>query len=255
MKFPLAASIFAFLGLNPLFIKAADTATADKSVYVILKLDDLTWPSPAWKRTLEHLQAKGVKSSVGVICNSLEKDRQPYYTWIKEIKATGLVEFWCHGLDHKQWKEGDTDFMEFKGPSYEQQKAHLVRCQQLALEKLGEPWRTFGAPFNAIDDNTLKALSEDPELKVFLYGKPADAAKTPNLLILDRSQMNIENPLFKPNAERLERDFKALAGKRDLFTIQGHPNNWDEPRFAEFVKLIDFLIQKNVIFTTPTSIF
>lgn len=222
-----------------------------KPVYIMLKLDDLTSKSPGWVRTVEFLKEKNVKSSIGIICNSLEKDNQAYFDWIKSVQAGGLVEFWNHGYDHKEWTEGETKLQEFKGPSYEQQKEHFSKSQQLAKDKLGITLRSFGAPFNATDANTVKVLSEDPDVKVFLYGNPRDAATLPKVMILDRTQMNIENPLFVPNARRIEQDYDILAKKRDDFVIQGHANQWDGKRFEEFKKLVEFLISKGATFVTP----
>ena len=220
-------------------------------IYVILKLDDLTGNSPAWIRTVDYLKEKNVKSAIGIICKSLEKDRKPFEDWVKGVQKTGLVEFWNHGYDHATWKEGDKVMKEFRGPSYEQQKEHLTKSQQLSKAKLGITMHTFGAPFNGTDAATLKALGEDPDLKVFLYGNPRDAAVVPDLMIMERTQMNIENPLFVPNEAQVEHDYNILSKTKDLFVIQGHPNQWDAKRFEEFKKLVEFLISKNVVFTTP----
>jgi peptidoglycan/xylan/chitin deacetylase (PgdA/CDA1 family) len=245
-----AVAVFTALSVSS---QASDMASCAPTV--ILKLDDLRRPSPAWKRTLEFLRSRNIKSSVGIICDSLEAG-QPYeYNWFKEIAQTGLVEFWNHGWDHKQWKENGQDVMEFKGTPYAQQKEHLLRSQQLAKEKLGITFRTFGAPFNAVDEATLKAMNEIPELKVFLYGTPGQAAAIPNMLIIERTQMNIEYPIFVPNPERIEHDYKALAGKWKCFAIQGHPDNWDDARFAKFQQVIDYLISQGVTFSTPYEYF
>jgi len=219
---------------------------------VILKLDDLRSASPKWRRVLEFLKSRNIKSTAGIICNSLEGDKASYFSWVKDLQASGMVEMWCHGYTHGRSTNAEgKDVMEFKGVPYEEQKATLVKCQQLAKEKLGAPFKSFGAPFNATDESTLKALSEDPDFKVFLYGNPAQAAQAPGLMIQDRSAMNIENPLFIPNTARVEHDLKILRSKRDYFVIQGHPEQWDEARIAEFGKMIDYLCSQGVIFTTP----
>ena len=228
-----------------------DAKPVQPAPFIILKLDDLTWDSPAWRKTIGVLKEKNIKSSIGIICNSLEGNRDPYYAWIKGIQETGLVEFWNHGLTHKEWKEGEVKVQEFKGTTYEQQKDGFSKSQQLAKEKLGITFRTFGAPFNGTDESTLKVLNEDSDIKVWFYGRPADAAKLPGILNLERTRMNIENPLFVPNSQRVEEDYKALIGTRDCFTIQGHPDQWDDARFVEFVKLVEFLQAQGATFTTP----
>ncbi len=227
------------------------TAPLARPIYIMLKLDDLRSNSPGWMRTVEFLKEKNVKSSIGIICNSLEGDHPAYFEWVKSVQATGLVEFWNHGYDHREWTEGTTKMQEFKGPTYEVQKEHLSKAQQLAKEKLGITFHTFGAPFNATDDTTVKVMSEDPDVKVFLYGKLKDMSELPHVMILDRTQMNIEKPLFVPNAWQVEHDYKILSKTRDNFVIQGHANQWDDARFEEFKKLVEYLLSQGVIFTTP----
>ena len=229
---------------------APDKPAGDR-VKIVLKLDDVTSASPAWKRVFAFLKEKNVKCGAGIICKSLDGDKKPYYAWLKEVNDTGLVEFWNHGWDHAQWKEGEVSLQEFKGPSYEQQKEHYTNSQKIVKEKLGITMRSFGAPFNATDDNTLKVLAEDPDTRVFMYGPTAKASEVPNVLILARTQMNIENPLFLPNPDRIKTDYAKLKGKHDVFVIQGHPGNWTDERFENFKKLVEYLISENVIFMTP----
>lgn len=234
------------------FATARAAEEGKKPNVVILKLDDLTKPNTKFRRILDFLKSRNIKSTAGIICNSLESNNEAYYSWIKELNDSGMVEFWLHGFTHKQWKDAEgKDVMEFKGVPYEQQKQAITRSQELAKTKLGFPFHTFGAPFNATDETTLKVLSEDPDLKVFLFGNPAQAALAPGLMIQDRTAMNIENPLFVPNTARVEHDLKILGPKREYFVIQGHPEQWDEARIAEFGKMIDYLCSQGVIFTTP----
>jgi peptidoglycan/xylan/chitin deacetylase (PgdA/CDA1 family) len=234
---------------------AAQSSPTTKPVrqppFIILKLDDMKGESPQWERTIQFLKDQHVKSCIGIICNSLEGDKASYFSWLKAIQATGLVEFWNHGLTHAQWQEGTANVQEFKGPPYEEQKEHIVHSQQLAKEKLGITLHSFGAPFNATDDNTLKALAEDPDIKVLLYGNAAKASETPNILVLDRTSMNIEYPVGVPNLERMQHDYETLAGTRDCFVLQGHPEHWDDAFFGEFVKMVEYLKAKGVTFTTP----
>lgn len=256
MKIPTRCIVFGiFLTvvlISTALAQAPAQETEKKPNVIVLKLDDVTKASPNFTRILDFLEARNIKSSAGIICASLEGNKTAYSNWIKERNERGMVEFWCHGLDHKRWKDADgKDLMEFKGTPYDQQKQHFERCQELAREKLGFPFHTFGAPFNATDETTLKVMSEDPEMKVFLYGNPAQASLVPNIMIMERTQMNIENPLFVPNAQRVEHDLRIMGPKREYFVIQGHPDQWDETRIAEFGRMIDYLCSQGVIFTTP----
>ncbi|SDU30541.1 Peptidoglycan/xylan/chitin deacetylase, PgdA/CDA1 family [Verrucomicrobium sp. GAS474] len=236
----------------------APAAKAEKPFSVILKLDDLNGYKGElgrWQKLRDFAVERQLKLSIGIICNSLEGEgKESYYAWIKEFQQTGLVEFWNHGYDHLAWKdEAGKQFWEFKGPSYEQQKDHLVRSQQLAKDKLGITFRAFGPPFNLTDAATLKALSEDPDLQIFLYGQPQTASATPHLLILDHTDLTIEEPTFVPNPAKVEGAYAKLVGSRDCFVMQGHPGKWDDARFANFVAIVDFLTAKGARFITPSE--
>jgi len=231
------------------------------AVPVVLKIDDLRtndsgYLSDRWKRLLPLLREhKTLKLSIGIIANSLEGDNAAYFSWIKEMHDTGRVEFWLHGYDHKEWEEGGQKFYEFKGPSYEQQKEHLAKSQALAKAKLGFVFTAFGAPFNCIDDNTIKILNEDADMKVVLYANLSDQSKMPGKTILDRVfPVNIEQPLFVPNPEKFIAGYNKFAGKRSFFVAQGHGNKWDDARWPEFLKIVDFLEQNKIPTVLPTEL-
>lgn len=242
---------------------AAGTATGaipslpKPPVPVVLKLDDLLSTRESgvpdrWQRIADLAIERKIKLSIGIIANSLEGDKPAYFDWIKKLRAAGLVEFWFHGYDHKAWKEGDRNVSEFQGPSYEQQKDHFVRSQALAREKLGFAFTTFGSPFNVADANTARVLAEDADITVWLYG---DRAHPAGKTILDRvGPVSIEQPLFVPNAAKFIEGYAKHAAGRTAFTIQGHPAQWDDARWTEFVRIIDFLVQNNIPVVTPAEL-
>jgi peptidoglycan/xylan/chitin deacetylase (PgdA/CDA1 family) len=147
---------------------------------IIIKVDDLRQQNDKvherWQRLVDFAKERKLKINIGIITDSLEGDHPNYVKWIKEQRATGLIEFWDHGFDHREWTENGVKLQEFKGPSYEQQREHLTRSATLAREKLGFSFQTFGAPFNATDANTARALKEIPDYKVWLYGDKNDPA-------------------------------------------------------------------------------
>ncbi len=180
------------------------TAARQSPPYIMIKIDDLKSNKgkvhPLWKKVVDYLKSRNIKAGIGIICDSLEEDSPEYFQWIKDQRAGGMIEFWNHGYDHKEWQEGVKKVEEFKGPSYEQQKQHLLRCNELAKQKLGFTLPAFGAPFNATDDNTSKALSEDPDTTIWLYG---DLKHPSGKVVLDRvGAVNIENPTFLPSLEK-----------------------------------------------------
>lgn len=225
---------------------------------VVLKLDDLATgggnvPRP-WRRVTDFARERNLKISIGVITQSLATANPSYLDYIKDLHASGLVEFWFHGWDHKQWEENGAKFQEFKGTSYEHQKASFVKSQALAREKLGFVFTTFGSPFNGFDENTFKVFDEDPDMKVFLYAARDDQPKIPGKVILDRPPwVNIEDPLFVPNSQKFIAGYLKAASRRSHFVIQGHPAQWNDQRWAEFVKIVDFLQQNKIPVITPTE--
>jgi len=232
----------------------AKPAARQSPPYIMIKIDDLKSNKgkvhPLWKKVVDYLKSRNIKAGIGIICDSLEDDSPEYFQWIKDQRASGLIEFWNHGYDHKEWEENGKKVQEFKGPSYEQQKKHLLRCNELAKQKLGFTLPAFGAPFNATDENTVKALSEDPDTTIWLYG---DLKNPAGKIVLDRvGSVNIENPTFLPSLEKFMQGY-AKYPQRDFFVIQGHPTHWTDERFQQFVQIIDFLVKENAIFTTPSE--
>jgi hypothetical protein len=226
---------------------------------VVLKLDDLSAGSsgnvpPNWKRLSDFAIERKIKVSLGIIAETLGTAKPAYVDYLKDLQKTGLFEFWFHGWDHKEWEEGGQPLYEFKGPPYAQQKEHFVKAQALLKEKLGVNFTVFGAPFNAFDDITFKVFGEDRDMEVFLYATPADQPKIPGKVILDRLfDVNIENPLFVPNPDKFIAGYLKHAQERRYYVIQGHANHWDDARWAEFVKIVDFLQQNHIPIITATE--
>ena len=248
-------------GAEPTTPPAGATQPAPK---IIIKVDDLVaGPGraavhPRWQRFADFIKERKIKAGIGIICNSLETDNAPYFNWIKDLHKTGLVEFWNHGYDHKMWKEGDRTLFEFKGTSYEYQKEHLARGNQLARQKLGITLHAFGPGFNATDENTVRALGGDPDINAWLYAGSDDKstkALQSKVAILDLlGDVNIEYPTFVPNFERFGDGYLRHRATRRYFVIQGHPTHWDDDRFAQFVKIIDFLTAEGATFATPSEV-
>lgn len=227
---------------------------------VVLKLDDLATDAaggvpPAWKRLTDFALERKLKISVGVITRSLATATSAYLDYIKDLRQTGLVEFWFHGYDHRQWVENGRKFQEFKGTPYEHQKDHFVRSQALAREKLGFAFTVFGAPFNAYDNTTLRVLAEDPAISVVLYANPSARDLLPGKVVLDRvGDVNIEAPLFVPDAAKFIAGYLRHAEVRRFYVIQGHPDQWDDARWSQFVKLVDYLQHNHIPVVTAAEL-
>jgi peptidoglycan/xylan/chitin deacetylase (PgdA/CDA1 family) len=235
---------------------------------IILKLDDVNVSkpgapiSPRWLRTAEYIETNKLKASFGIICTSLEKGNDAYLRWIKEVHQRGAIEFWFHGYDHAVHTENGTQFNEFNGRSYEDQKERFDRSQRLARDRLGFAFHAFG-PGGGVgnglfDANTTRVMAEEPDMRIWLYPMPLDAAgkkleSQGKVVILDRVwAVNLESKPGLPDYRRLV-DGYAKNRQRTYFVLQGHPNKWDDPRWDEFVKIIDFLKGQGCSFMTPTA--
>lgn len=231
------------------------SAQNNEGPLIVIKADDLVYRKDGtlfgagWNRFVEIAQAKQIKTSIGIITNSLDYGTDDYFEKIRSLHDSGQVEFWNHGYTHQRDKE--TGHSEFKGASFESQLATLTRGQALALEKLGFRFTSFGSPYNHKDSNTTKALREMPELTSWMYGD-AKAELLPGQVVLTR-WIDLEQPVHHPNFEAFKRDFEKNPD-RPYYLLQGHPGGWDAARFEQFIQIVDYLQERNAVFLTPTEL-
>ena len=230
-----------------------------KTRFVMLKLDDLVnvngKVNPRITRVANYLKGKNLKGSFGVIVRSIEnKPNTEYVDWIKQnaIENGGLFEVWNHGWDHAMnftCKEDDAcardkRFKSEFATSLEHQRKNLARSLDTFKKWTGLEMHTLGTAGNAGTPDTLKALKERPEIKVWLFGNQ----RTKSPLILMRSA-NLEYTVGKVSFEAFQ---KAYATSNvDYFVLQGHPAMWDDQMFAEFKKIVEFLESESCRFVTP----
>jgi peptidoglycan/xylan/chitin deacetylase (PgdA/CDA1 family) len=215
---------------------------------IILKLDDLKpatggGVSPQWLRVADFAKEKNIKISIGIIAQGLEADCPGLVEWIQKQHAAGQVEFWNHGWDHAA---GEKLIREFSGQPYEHQKDHLSRANAIARGKLGFPFVSFGAPFNATDASTVRVLSEDPDIKVWIFG---DSKNPAGKAVLPSSAVTIETRA-RPDFEAFLEAYAHNRGS-SLFVMQGHPGGWKDDNFEQFRLMVDFLISQNAQFVLP----
>ena len=102
--------------------------------------------------------------------------------------------------------------------------------------------RTFGAPGNAIDNNTITALDSFDEIKVWFYGLDGS-----NKLVLERTS-DMEYPAGKPDYISF---LESYDSTKEYLVFQIHPNMWDENQFEEFKKIISYLKEQKITFVLP----
>ncbi|MBI3828417.1 MAG: DUF2334 domain-containing protein [Planctomycetes bacterium] len=242
--------------------------TGEKGPVIILKLDDVNVKTKtaaingAWTRVVDYIEGKKLKASLGIICNSLELDNEGYAKWIKDVQKRGAIEFWFHGYDHAVHTDDGKPYNEFNHRSYEEQKDRFVKSQKLAQEKLGFALPGFGPPGGvysaSFDENTVKAMSDVPEMKIWLYPTPLDEAgkklnEQGKVVVLERVwDVNLESKVGMPDLKKLMEGFAKHPG-REYFVLQGHAAQWDKDRWEEFTKIVEFLESKHCLFMTPSE--
>ncbi|WP_044103902.1 polysaccharide deacetylase family protein [Neolewinella persica] len=221
--------------------------------YVILKLDDAWFENdlvhPGWTQVLDYLNAKNIVATIGIVGERMQDGSPDYYAWLQAQDARGH-EVWNHGWCHcKPVVEGQ-EVREFLGTSYTHQLRSLQKTQALLLDKTGLRMTTFGAPYNAVDTNTARALAELPELTEWLYA--------PNNIVTTKARypripaLNLEQPVHVPNPDSLIAAWEQYQHE-PLIVLQGHPRSWvaDASRMEDFKRIIQFLEAKKVRFITP----
>jgi len=237
-------------------LKARPTRGPDGPAAIVLKLDDLK-PSHGkvharWLKVVDFLAQRQLKGSFGIIANGLEEDAPEFCATVRKLHDSGAIEFWFHGYDHASWKEGDKQLYEFGGTPQARQQEHFAKSQALAKAKLGFAFTTFGAPNNVADAATVAVFNADPDMHVWLFGKPANDA--PGKTFLRRVYcVNIETPTFVANYPAVVEGYTHNRGLA-YFVMQGHPTHWDDHRWEQFTRIVSFLADQKCPFVTPSEL-
>ncbi len=250
---PASALLLSVLVLCAAAIPAADTPAAApdaKVPVVMLKLDDLGKVTPRWKKAAEFIAAEGLKANFGIINSPLETEDPVLNAWVKEQHASGVIEFWNHGYDAKYPHDKDHKG-EFEGSGYDFQLKSLQRAQELSKLRFGFEYVAFGPHWSGTDSDTDKALEQVPGIKaVFFYG-PKKGSTSSKILIERR--MELEKPIFHPNPAEVQARFEAVGRKFDYIALQGHADQWDDARFADFQTAVRYLKAQGCRFVTVSE--
>lgn len=213
---------------------------------IVLKVDDLGCEggaggnvSAGWRAFSTLAVERNLRAGLGVIGAHLEIGHPTCIDFMQHMATQERFEIWNHGYDHEigQTRSDGTTYSEFSNTSVAYQKAHLRRTQQLADHVLGVQLRAFGAPGNATDLNTVRALADMPEIDMWFYGREG-AGK----LILDR-HVNVEHPVLRPKYEHFRAEYEPELG---YLALQIHPGAWGPQDFDEFERILDFLDDRAV---------
>jgi len=224
---------------------------------IIIKADDVGTRGPiiqpSWQRFVDYIEANDMKASIGIVTDSLQNGHEAYYQWIRDLHDSGRIEFWHHGYDHSHERGvGKPTWWEFKNTDYAAQKHHFERGMELAEEKLGITFRTFGSPYNASDATTVKVLEENPNMRIWLY--PPNITGSSKLKLPRIGGVNIEQRTGVIKFAPFAANYPAHADE-DVLVLQCHPAGWDEASWSEFEQIVDYLKAAGATFTTPTTYF
>ncbi|MFO0957814.1 MAG: polysaccharide deacetylase family protein [Isosphaeraceae bacterium] len=214
---------------------------------VLLKLDDLMRITPRWQRVVDFLEAEGLKANFGIINSALEVEDPKFNAWVKRLDEKGTIEFWHHGYDAK-YPHDDAHKGEFEGSGLDLQRKALKRGQELAKLRFGKEYTSFGPHYSGTDADTFAALEGIPGIQVVWFYAPRPPARTSKLIIERR--MELEQPIFQPNPAFVKERYEAVGRKKDYIAIQGHPDQWDDARFANFQEAVRFLKGRGCRFVT-----
>ena len=241
--------IFLLSGIAPLY----NICSGQSQKYVILKLDDIVAASNGqiisdrWERVSDYLETKKIKAAFGIIGFSLEEDNPAYFNWITERANRGLIEFWNHGF----WRRTQNDSIGEFERSYEKQFYSLQMTNNLAKAKLGLNLTTWGPHWSGINEDTDRALSQIPEIKI-TFGVPDNPVHFKGFVI--PRKINLEYPTHNPDFEAFKSAYLSRKDDLDWFYLQGHPMSWDDRRWENFVKIVEFLESEKVYFVTPSEL-
>lgn len=220
---------------------------------ILIKADDLThdWDRPdrihpRWERFFETIRCSGIRASAGVIGRSVATGGAGYRDILKRLHASGFIELFNHGFTHSlegadpSWHAG----AEFLGTPPAFQILRLQATQDLLESVLGAEPVAFGAPGNAWDDATAKALEAAPGLKFWFFGRAAPRVETV------AASLRIEDPTTRrPEISLFRRSFKA---GEEAIILQVHPAAWSQPEdWTVFQQVIDSLKATGAQFVTP----
>ena len=236
---------FSILALFAAGFSDSKAFSADAPQVIVLKLDDIvTDNAPRWQRVTDFLAEQDLKASYGIIGYSLEEENPGYFQWIKELQAGGRIELWNHGYLKRLASDKAG---EFEG-TFEEQKRSLLRTQELAREKLGIELKAFGPHWSGTNDDTAKALETMPEITMWFYGPSKNTSK-----FVFKRVLTLENPTHVPDFEKFKARYEQVGRTEKCLALQGHPNSWDEKRWNNFVKIIQYLKSQKCVFMTPSE--
>jgi peptidoglycan/xylan/chitin deacetylase (PgdA/CDA1 family) len=146
--------------LFPLFFF---TSIKAEQINIVFRYDDVMLHNDSTDiKVICLFQKHHIPLVLGAIpCDANEKTvidpHSPFLAALKESVRKGEIEIALHGLTHQRM----TPYGEFKGLSFEEQNRRIQKGKQFLDSVFRNQTVTFIPPWNAHDDNTVKALKKN----------------------------------------------------------------------------------------------
>jgi len=139
--------------------------------YFIIKADDFLKDgiSKNWKYFLDMTYDNSIPVMLGIVGRGVLKFKSQFR--YRHIEKNG---FFAHGYKHFVNKSGKC---EYRGTSFKYQIESIKKTIEVAKKELGVQIYSFGAPGNATDFNTSKALVDLIEEIKYVFFAPTETSK------------------------------------------------------------------------------
>ncbi len=233
------------------FLPEASGRKTMRQQKVLLKLDDVHYGEngravpPRWERIVDYLKENNIRANLGIIGFSLAEDRPDYFNWLHEVADIDGIEFWNHGYHNRMGLDEPGEFE----IDFESQRRALHLTDSLAQAKAGLKLRAWGPHWTNCNEYTDSALATVKSLEM-VFGHPTLHPGRNFKGKVVRMNLEMEYPFHNPVYSEFIVNYLGKWRKLDRFYLQGHPNAWDDSRWAEFTEIIDRLRADGVRFLT-----
>jgi peptidoglycan/xylan/chitin deacetylase (PgdA/CDA1 family) len=208
---------------------------------VILKFDDLSDTGVPWsgfKAVTDLCKSKGVKCTVGIFGQTLERGDTNFLKYIGSIVHDPDIEIWMHGYN------GAADELlndpVYQAWAFKKTRWNLVRYFDYLP-------RTFSPHWKSGDTNTVKVFLADPFYLTWPLYPPAGNFEG---LLNCPCQLEFGDSHYPDDLSKLINNYDACALKMNCFIFQGHPWAWDDAARNAFSQFIDYMKSKGARFST-----
>ncbi|HLP25369.1 MAG TPA: polysaccharide deacetylase family protein [Acidobacteriota bacterium] len=229
-----------------LLLLASGAGAGEAAPLIVLKLDDLNaapYARGGFERVFRVLQKRNVAASFGVITNSCAGDgaSRDYFAQLRRWAESGKVELWHHGWAHQRG--------EFQGSGLDAQRRRLRDGWTAVKQATGVEMATFGAPFGEVDADTITALREMPEIRIWFGPREAASMGMPVVL---HQRATMEAKVGVVSYELFVDSFERQRGA-DYLVVLGHPPYWDDASHRAFDRVVQFCLAQGCRFATAAE--